>query len=105
VLEVPHGIGSCVALLPGIRYHEPDTGVRQLALKRAVSWGDNVTSTSLYEAVAALLVRLQVPMHLEEIGVDGSRLDDVVAAMVDEAPWLGSAEQLRAVCAEMVFPR
>ena len=72
VLEVPHGVGSCVALLPGIRYHEADTGARQLALKRAVSWGDNVTYVSLAEAVGALLARLRVPTHLSEIGVDGS---------------------------------
>jgi alcohol dehydrogenase class IV len=102
VLEVPHGIGSCVALLPGIRYHRSDTGVRQMALKRAVSWGDNVTYASLDDAVAALLARLHVPMHLLEIGVDASRLDDVVAAMVDEAPWLGTPEQLRAACTEML---
>jgi alcohol dehydrogenase class IV len=102
VLEVPHGIGSCVALLPGIRYHRSDTGARQMALKRAVSWGDNVTYASLDEAVAALLARLHVPTQLHEIGVDASRLDDVVAAMVDEAPWLGSPEQLRAACEEML---
>jgi alcohol dehydrogenase class IV len=102
VLEVPHGIGSCVALLPGIRYHERDTGARQVALKRAVSWGDNVTYASLAEAVGALLARLRVPTHLSEIGVDGTRLDDVVAAMVDEAPWLGTPEQLRAACDEML---
>ena len=101
VLEVPHGVGSCVALLPGIRYHEADTGARQMALKRAVSWGDNVTYASLYEAVAALLGRLHVPTHLREIGIDASRLGDVVAAMVDEAPWLGSPDQLLAACEEM----
>ena len=102
VLEVPHGIGSCVALLPGIRYHQPDTGARQMVLKRALSWGDNVTYASLSEAVGALLTRLHVPTHLSEIGVEESRLDDVVAAMVDEAPWLGTPEQLRAACAEML---
>lgn len=106
VLEVPHGVGSCVALLPGIRYHEADTGARQMALKRAVSWGDNVTYSSLYEAVAALLARLHVPTHLRDIGldigIDDSRLDDVVAAMVDEAPWLGTADRLKAACQEML---
>jgi len=102
VLEVPHGIGSCVALLPGIRYHQHDAAARQMALKRAVSWGDNVTYATLDEAVSALLASLHVPTRLSEIGVDGSRLDDVVTAMVDEAPWLGSPEQLRAACAEML---
>ena len=71
-------------------------------LKRAVSWGDNVTYASLAEAVGALLARLHVPTHLSEIGVDGTQLDDVVAAMVDEAPWLGTPEQLRAACDEML---
>ena len=109
VLEVPHGVGSCVALLPGLRYHAVDTAERQTSLKRAVSWGHNVTYASLYEAVAALLARLQVPTHLRDLGFDSglegsrrARLDDVVAAMVDEAPWLGAPDQLRTACQEML---
>ena len=106
VLEVPHGVGSCVALLPGLRYHAVDTAERQTVLKRAVSWGNNVTYASLYEAVAALLVKLQVPTHLSDIGLDiapdDPRVDAVVVAMVDEAPWLGSPDQLRAACLELL---
>ena len=102
VLEVPHGIGSCVALLPGLRYHARETAERQTSLKRAVSWSDTVAYSTLDEAVGALLERLRVPLHLRDAGYDGTRLDEVVAAMVDEAPWLGTSDQLRAAAEEMV---
>jgi alcohol dehydrogenase class IV len=97
VLELPHGVGSCVALGPGLRYHAEDTGMRQDALARALSW----SGPSLSEGVAGLLAALEVPTSLRAAGGDASRLDEVVAAMVDEAPWLGSPEALRAACEEM----
>jgi alcohol dehydrogenase class IV len=98
VLELPHGVGSCVALLPGLRYHAADTGERQAALARAVSW----CGPTLVDGVAQLLDDLEVPTHLSDLGIDASRLDDVVAAMRDEAPWLGTPEALRAACDEML---
>ena len=101
VLDVPERIGSCVAVLPGLRFHAAEDAERQLTLKRSLSWSDSVTYASLHEAVRALLDRLEVPRRLRDIGVGDDRLDDVVRAMLDDAPQLGPPERLRAACASM----
>jgi hypothetical protein len=51
---------------------------------------------------ARLLGDLGVPVTLTQAGVDSGRLDDVVTNILAESPSLGTWEQIRAVCGEMV---
>jgi alcohol dehydrogenase class IV len=103
VYEMSHGVGSCVALAPGLRYHAAATWPRQEQLRRALGWpvakeGD----APLGPGATRLLGDLGVPVTLTQAGVDSGRLDDVVTNILAESPSLGTWEQIRAVCGEMV---
>ena len=51
--------------------------------------------------MAALLNRLGVPTSLGQAGIDISGLDAVVDRILEEAPQLGSREELRELCREL----
>ncbi|HZP30096.1 MAG TPA: iron-containing alcohol dehydrogenase [Acidimicrobiia bacterium] len=102
VLELPHGVGSCVALVPGLRFQLDATGAREHELHASVAWPPAVRRDALIETVAALLDALAVPTRLGAV-VDGDpRLDEVATAMCEEAPALGPPSAVRRVCDEMV---
>jgi alcohol dehydrogenase class IV len=103
VYGLPHGVGSCVALGPGLRFHAAATASRQEELCRRLGWpAADKGDAPLGPGVGLLLSRLGVPVTLEQAGVDASRLDDVVAGILAESPRLGSWEQVGAVCSQMV---
>jgi alcohol dehydrogenase class IV len=97
--ELAHGIGSCVALPLAIRKHAEATRDRQRQLAEALGWpaGD----PPLEPGLTALLDALGVPRSLRQIGIDISGLDAVVDRIMEEAPQLGSREELRGLCNEL----
>jgi len=103
IYELPHGVGSCVALGPGLRYHAAATRPRQEQLRRALGWPTAEEGEApLGPGAARLLGELGVPTTLTQAGVDTGRLDDVVTNILAESPSLGSREQIGAVCSQMV---
>lgn len=97
VLQVPHGIGSCVALIQGLRFHADATAARQRQL--AERTGLNLDDEgSLASAVAQWFDALGVPTSLSALGHDKSALDQVAEEVLKEAPGLESLEKVRAAC-------
>jgi alcohol dehydrogenase class IV len=97
--ELAHGIGSCVALPVALRKHSEATYDRQRQLAEALGWpaGD----PPLEPGLAALLNGLGVPRSLGEAGIDIGGVDAVVDRILEEAPQLGSREELRELCREL----
>jgi alcohol dehydrogenase len=97
--ELAHGIGSCVALPVAVSAHAKDTHARQLALAQALGWpaGD----PPLAPGLSRLLETLDVPTSLEQLGIDSGGLDDLVDRVLEEAPQLGSREQVRSWCEQL----
>jgi alcohol dehydrogenase class IV len=97
--ELAHGIGSCVALPVALRTHAGATYDRQRRLAEALGWpaGD----PPLEPGLAALLDGLGVPRSLGEAGIDIGGVDAVVDRILEEAPQLGSREELRELCREL----
>jgi alcohol dehydrogenase class IV len=103
IYELPHGVGSCVALGPGLRYHAAATRARQEQLRGVLGWpAAHEGDAPLGPGISRLLETLGVPVSLTAAGVDRSGLDEVVTNMLAESPLLGSWEQVRAACDEMV---
>jgi alcohol dehydrogenase class IV len=103
VYEMPHGVGSCVALGPGLRYHAAATWARQEQLRRALNWQAPLEGEApLGPGVARLLEDLRVPVTLTQAGVGSERLDEVATNIMAESPALGSREQIRAACSQML---
>jgi len=93
VLDLPHGAGSCVALLAGLQFHLPATRARQQALAGSLGWtGDTDRSdgSPLADGLMRLMTLLGVPTQLAQFRVDPARLADVADAMLEESPRLGS---------------
>jgi alcohol dehydrogenase class IV len=102
IYELPHGVGSCVALGPGLRYHAAATRPRQEDLRRVLGWPAAAEGDApLGPGVSRLLGRLGVPLSLTRAGVDASRLDEVATNILAESPSLGSWERVRAACDDM----
>jgi alcohol dehydrogenase class IV len=95
VYELPHGVGSCVSLPVGLRFHHAATVRRQDELAAALGW------PSLEKGLGELLERLGVPTRLGQLGVDVALLDDVADAILAESPGLGDRAAVRAACEEM----
>ncbi len=94
--ELAHGIGSCVALPVALQVHAEATHARQLQLAEALGWP--VGDPPLEPGLRRLLDRLGVPTSLRQVGIDLSGLDAVVDHLMDEAPQLGSREELLSLC-------
>jgi alcohol dehydrogenase class IV len=102
LLEVPHGVGSCVSIRCGLRFHLDDTAERQARLADALGSLDPAAAgRSLDQIVGQLLDALAVPTTLTQLGVPESDLDAVLHGILEEAPELGTPRRLRAVCAQM----
>jgi alcohol dehydrogenase class IV len=102
VLALPHGVGSCVALGPALRFHAEATRERQAMLAQAIGWPGADDPAPLARGIGNLLGRLRVPTHLAPLGVSARDLDDVVEHVLEEAPLLGPRVQVRRVCDEML---
>jgi alcohol dehydrogenase class IV len=96
VLALPHGVGSCVSLIEGLRFHRAATGGRQAALASALGWGPG--DDALLCGLAELLVTLGVPTTLRQCGVSAGGLQPVAEHMLAESPQLGSLDEIVAAC-------
>jgi len=101
VYRLPHGVGSCVALGPGLRFHRAATAGRQATLAGALGWSAAPQEAPLGPGVDTLLAELGLPTRLGSLGVDLDRIDDVVDAIVDESPGLGPTGAIRRACRGM----
>jgi alcohol dehydrogenase class IV len=102
VYELPHGIGSCVSLGPGLRFHGRQTGERQALLAESLGWSHSDGDAPLGPGLDNLLQRLEVPTHLSQLGIDSTEFDKVVANIINESPSLGSPAEIRAVCEQLL---
>ena len=102
VLELPHGVGSCIALPHALRYHADVTGSRQAALAAALGWSTDGSAAPLGAGLAAFLSTVGVPTRLRDVDIDGAVLGAVVDRMLEESPSLGPPDQLRHACAAMI---
>lgn len=100
VLQLPHGLGSCVALLEALRFHVDATAARQRQLAERTALDLDAEGT-LAGAVAQWLSSLDVPTRLSALGYDMAALDETAAEIVREAPGLGPLEQVREACERM----
>jgi len=99
VLDLPHGAGSCVALLAGLQFHLPATRARQQALAGSLGWTGNTARSDqspLADGLMRLMTSLGVPTQLAQFRVDPARLEDVAGAMLEESPRLGSHKDVLA---------
>jgi len=99
VLDLPHGAGSCVALLAGLQFHLPATRARQQALAGSLGWTGNTARSDqspLADGLMRLMTSLGVPTQLAQFQVDPARLEDVAGAMLEESPRLGSHKDVLA---------
>ena len=99
VLDLPHGAGSCVALLAGLQFHLAATRARQQALAVSLGWTGNTVRSDqspLADGLTHLMRLLGVPTQLSQFRIDPAGLDDVAGAMLDESPRLGSHEDILA---------
>jgi alcohol dehydrogenase class IV len=105
LIELPHGIGSCVSLRCGLRLHLDDTAQRQERLAGTLGClNPEEAGLPLDRIVGRLLEALAVPTTLTQLGVPESILDAVLRGILEEAPELGSPQRLREVCAQMWRP-
>jgi alcohol dehydrogenase class IV len=99
VLDLPHGAGSCVALLAGLQFHLPATRARQQALAGSLGWTGNTVRSDqspLADGLMHLMMPLGVPTQLAQFSIDPARLKDVAGAMLEESPRLGSYKDVLA---------
>ena len=97
VCEVRHGAASCIALPEALRFHADATRARQRVLAERLGWRAD-GAVPLGPGLDALLETLGVPTRLADLGIDRARLDEVVRAVLDEAPALGEARGVREAC-------
>lgn len=97
--ELAHGIGSCVALPVALRTHSQASYERQRLLAEALGWPAG--NPPLGPGLAALLASLGVPTSLGQAGIGVDGLDAVVDRILEEAPQLGSRDELRELCRDL----
>jgi alcohol dehydrogenase class IV len=101
VCEMRHGAASCIALPEAMRFHADATRDRQRSLASALGWTPD-PEVPLAPGLSELLQGLGVPRRLGDLGIGPDALGEVVAAMLAEAPSLGSEQELRDACERML---
>ena len=101
VFELPHGVGSCIALPHALEYHADVTGARQTELAAALGWPIGTGGAPLGAGLAEFLAALAVPTRLRDVDIDTAGLDAIVDRMLEESPNLGPHERLRHACGAM----
>lgn len=98
LLDVPHGVGSCVALAESLRFHGAATTSRQQRLASLA--GFRATGEAALAApLMQWMVDLGVPTSLSALGHDAGVADEMATAILHESPGLGSWGQVRAAVA------
>jgi maleylacetate reductase len=104
VLALPHGVGSCVSLVEGLRFHSATTGGRQEALAGVLGWAaprGDASGAALQSGLSDLLANLGVPTRLGDCGIVADDLRAVTDHMLAESPQLGSRDEILAACRRM----
>ena len=101
VFELPHGVGSCIALPHALEFHGTVTGARQTELAAALGWPIGTGGAPLGAGLAEFLAALAVPTRLRDVDIDTEGLDAIVDRMLEESPNLGPHERLRHACDAM----
>lgn len=91
-LGASHGVGTCIAMAPGLAFHHADTATRQASLAAALDAPDGDLAAHLAAAIAPLgLARC-----LDELGVDDAQIELLVDDIVTSMPGLGSRAAVHA---------
>lgn len=101
VCEAPHGAASCVALPEALRFHAGETRLRQAELASFLGW-DGGGEAPLAGGLEGWLRELGTPRQLSDLGIDRGAVPEIVAAMREESPSLGSEPALRAAVERML---
>ena len=92
---LPHGVGSCVSLIEGLRFHAAVTGGRQAALAGALGWAAPDNDGDAFRAtLSALLEDLGVPTRLGDCAITADDQRRVAEHMLAESPTLGTLDEL-----------
>lgn len=92
--ELPHGIGTCIALAEGLRLHRATTEARQASLVDALGLrhdaADSRDATNvLVDTFGTLLDTLGLPRSLDELDLSDRQVDVVVEDIARSMPGLG----------------
>jgi alcohol dehydrogenase class IV len=96
--SVPHGLTSCIALVPAMRY------MAQLAPERFADVAEGLRlpfnparpregALACADEVQAFIARFKVPMKLQQLGVERSRLHDIAEAIQEELRMFDALER------------
>lgn len=88
--NVPHGHTSCVMLPSVLRWNEPETKNKQLLIAQAM--GDEGKSPS--QQLIQLLKDLDLPVSLQEVGIQANQLEDIAARAATHPVVLANARPI-----------
>jgi alcohol dehydrogenase class IV len=97
--DLPHGVGTCIALTRGLRFHRADTAARQaqlavsLGLRRA-SDDDRDATDLLVERFDTLLDSLGLARTLDALGITAEQVEEIVDDIVTSMPDLGPRDAI-----------
>ena len=97
---LPHGVGTCIALTRGLRFHHAETAARQRTLALALGLRDGVDDHDPADALVGAFADLLEPLGLARNFADVGLGDEQVAAIVDHIaksmPGLGARDDIAA---------
>ncbi|HEV8297605.1 MAG TPA: iron-containing alcohol dehydrogenase [Acidimicrobiales bacterium] len=96
VFDRSHGVGACIAIAEGLRFHLGESRSRQDLITRELAWGDD--PVVLADRIAALVRDLRLPTTFADAGIDGDDLARVVAYLGAMQPPIGPIDAVRAAC-------
>jgi alcohol dehydrogenase class IV len=103
--DASHGVGTCIALTQGLRFHAPDSAARQRALADALGLTpadtDHEVTTALVTCFDDVLMSLALPRTLDDIGVTAQQLDEIVDYIAHTMPGLGARAAIDAAVREL----
>lgn len=91
-LGASHGVGTCIAMAPGLAFHHGHTAARQAALAAALDAPDDDLAAHLAAAIAPL----GLARRLDDLGVDDALVELLVDDIVASMPGLGSRATVHA---------
>jgi alcohol dehydrogenase class IV len=87
--NIPHGVTSCIALAPCMRFLAPETLDRQALIANALGVGTagltpEAVAAGAAEAVEVLIDSFGLPRRLRDVGADESALPSLAHAIIEE---------------------
>ncbi|AHH17520.1 alcohol dehydrogenase, class IV [Nocardia nova SH22a] len=108
MLNVPHGVTSCILLPHAMDFNRPVTADRQALLASALgvdtsAMTDEQAAVAAAGAVRALLARMGVPTRLSDVGVQRRHFDALVAEALADMVIAGNPRPVTAADARAVL--